>query len=158
MAVNFHMLIHKLIKAVRLKYDLILLYNTEQKVSDNTGKVYTMHSLYLSMTTDEYNERFPNQRLNPNIHKSKYASLLLIRTPKQEELFKFLLEEIWNKLNSGEMYEQGKREIEKIRGRYYPGRRKGRSGGEGVLQDAPAGEELPGGIPGDKRDSGPGEV
>ena len=112
---NFHVLIHKLIKAVRLQYDIVLLYSTEQKVSDETGKVYTVYSLSLSMTTEEYNERFPNQRKNPKIHKSRYASLLLIRTVKQGELFNFLHKEIWNKLNSGEMYEQGKREIAKIR-------------------------------------------
>ena len=147
---NFHVLIHKLIKAVRLQYDIVLLYSTEQKVSEETGKVYTVYSLSLSMTTEEYNERFPNQRKNPKIHKSRYASLLLIRTVKQGELFNFLHKEIWNKLNSGEMYEQGKREIAKIRSRYYPGRREGTGGSEGVLQDASPGEELAGGVPKDK--------
>lgn len=154
MGINFGLLIGKLAKAIQIKHGVVLLYSTKQKVSEKSGRVYTEHSLELSMTTEEYNEMFPNQKLNPNIHKSKYASLLLIKTVRQDELFKYLLDEIWKKLESGEMYEKGKQEREKIRSRYYPRRRKRRSGSEGVLQDAPVGEELPGGISGDEQRHG----
>ena len=156
MAVNFHMLTLKLLKAIRVKHKTILLYCTEQKIGENTGNVYTEHRLYLGMTTEQFNAMHPNDIKNPAIHKSRYARELLIRTVKQEELFKYLLEEIWKPLESGEMYEKGRRAAERIRSRYYANSRKGRSGSAGVLQDASISKELPGGISGGSEEDGHG--
>ena len=99
---NFPALTIQLIKAILYKYGQVLLYSTEQKVSETTGKVYTEYRLYLSVTTQQYNEMFPNAKLNPFTHKSKYAKLLLKKTIQSREVFMFLLEEIWYKLESGE--------------------------------------------------------
>ena len=154
--VNFHILIKKMLKAIRIKYGQTLLYTEEQKVSERTGNVYTEYRLALSMTTKKYNEMHPNDELNPNIHKSAYAQVLLKKTVKIEEMFLYLLNDIWKKLESGEMYEQGERAREKIRSRYHTRRVKGAGGSAGVLQDAPVGEELSGGISGDKQCNGNG--
>ncbi len=101
---NFPGMTLKLIQAIRLKYHQTLLYSTEQKVSETTNNVYTEYRLYLNITTWQYNEMFPNNKLNPYTHKSKFAKLLLKKTIKSQELFMFLLEDIWNKLESGEAY------------------------------------------------------
>lgn len=119
MSTNFHMLIQKMLKAIRVKHKQVLLLSTEQKIGENTGKVYTEYRLYLGMLTEEYNEMYPNRRLNPAIHKSKYARLLLIKTVKIEELFLYLLDEIWKKLESGEMYVKGEEAVRRIRSRQY---------------------------------------
>ena len=102
---NFPALTIQLIKAIQYKYGQILLYSTDQKVSDKTGKVYTEYRLYLNVTTKQYNEMFPNAKLNPFTHKSKYAKLLLKKSIQSREIFMFLLEDIWNKLESGEAYQ-----------------------------------------------------
>ena len=101
---NFPALTIKLVKAIRLKYSQTLLYCTEQKVAEKTGRVYTESRLYLSMTVKDYNEMFPNEKINPFTHKSKYARLLLKKTVDNKELFLFLLHEVWEKLESGEAY------------------------------------------------------
>ena len=154
--VNFHALIKKMLKATRVKYDQKLLYTEEQKVSDKTGNIYTEYRLALSVTTEKYNEMHPNGRLNPNVHKSPYASIPLKKTVKIEEMFLYLLD-IWKKLESGEMYEQGERTREVIRSRYHTRRSKGRGGSAGVLQDAQVGKELSGGLSGDEQHNGGGE-
>ena len=146
---NFHILIRKMIKAAKLKYNQTLLYAEEQKVSDKTGRVYTEYRLSLSVTTEKYNEMHPNGKLNPKVHTSPYASILLKKTIKVDEMFLYLLG-IWKKLESGEMYELGERAREKIRDRYHPRRGQRRGGGTRVLQDAPESEELSGGISGDE--------
>lgn len=148
---NFNMLMLKMIKAIRLKYGQVLLLKTEQKVSEESGRVYTEYSVSLSMLTEEYNRMFPKDPKNPHIHKSKYASLLLKRTPKVEEMFLYLLNEIWRKLESGEMDEQGKRFAEAVRSGRYVRKGKRGSGGKGVLQKSQVREELPGGISGGKQ-------
>jgi len=99
---NFPALTIQLIKGIRYKYGLTLLYSTEQKVSETTGNVYTEYRLYLNITTQEYNKMYPNAKINPFTHKSKYAKLLLKNTIQSRELFMFLLDEIWKKLESGE--------------------------------------------------------
>ena len=152
--IDFIKMTLKMIKAIRLKHGVILLLSTEQRIGEKTGRVYTEYKLSLGMTVKQFNRMNPNDEKNPKVYKSKYASRVLYQGIKREELFKYVLEEIWKPLESGEMYEQGKRAREKIRSRYYPRRRKGRSGGEGVLQDAPVGEELPGGISGDEQRHG----
>ena len=147
---NFNVLMLKIIKAIRLKYGKTLLLKTEQRVSEKTGRVYTEYSVSLNMLVEEYNRMFPKDPKNLKVHKSKYAALLLKRTPKVEEMFLFLLNEVWRKLESGEMNEKGKRFAEAIRsGRYVRTRKRG-SGGTGVLQDAPVSEKLPGGVSGNE--------
>ena len=37
--VNFHILIRKMLKAIRIKYNQTLLYTEEQRVSEKTGNV-----------------------------------------------------------------------------------------------------------------------
>lgn len=101
---NFPALTMKLVKAIRLKYNQILLYSAEQKVSGTTEKVYTEYRLYLSLPIADYNAMFPNEKLNPAANKSKRAKLLLKKTIDSRELFLFLLHEIWEKLESGEAY------------------------------------------------------
>jgi hypothetical protein len=135
-----------MLKAIRLKYKQTLLYTEEQKVSEKTGGIYTEYRLSLNVTTEKYNEMHPNDVLNPNIHKSKYAQIPLKRAVKAEEMFLYLFEEIWKKLESGEMYEQGERAKERIRSRYHTRRVKGAGGSTGVLQDAQVSEELSGGV------------
>ena len=156
--VNFHTLIRKLLKAIRIKYKQTLLYTEEQKMSEKHGHVYTEYRLDLCVTTEKYNEMHPNDQLNPNIHKSAYARIPLKRTAKVEEMFLYLYGEIWKKLESGEMYEQGEKARETIRSRYNArrGKRAGRSAG--VLQDALTGEELSGGISGGEQWDGIGPV
>ena len=101
---NFPALTLKLIQGIRHKYGQVLLYATEQKISEKTGNVYTEYRLYLNITVAEYNEMFPNNLINPYIHKSKYVKLLLKKTISNRELFLFLLKEIWEKLESGEAF------------------------------------------------------
>ena len=109
---NFHLLTRKLLKGIRVKYGQNILYAEEQKISEKTGKIYTEYRVYLSVTKEKYNEMHPHTPLNPILHKSKYATIPLYRTVKIEELFLYLYREIWLKLESGEMYEQGERERE----------------------------------------------
>ena len=154
---NFHLLTRKILKGIRIKYNQNLLYGEEQKVSEKSGKVYTEYRVSLSVTTEKYNEMHPGATLNPMIHKSKYATIPLYKTVKIEELFLYLYNDIWRKLESGEMYEQGEREREKVRGRRRNRRGKGAGSSTGVLQDALTGEELPGGISGGKQCNGTGE-
>lgn len=149
--VNFHGLILKMLKGIRLKYGQVLLLKTDQKVSERTGRIYTEYSLSLNMTTEEYNKMFPKTPKNPNIHKSMYAPLLLKKTVKVEDMFLFLLDEVWRKLESGEMNEQGKRFAEAIRSRRYVRKGAGGSGSPGVLQDAQVSKELSGNISGSER-------
>ena len=154
---NFHLLTRKLLKGIRVKYGQNILYGEDQRVSEKTGKIYTEYRVNLLVTRDKYNEMHPENPLNPNIHKSKYAMIPLYRTVKIEELFLYLYEEIWKKLESGEMYEQGERARERVRSRYAVGSVKGRSGSAGVLQDASVGEELPGGVSRGEQCNGTGE-
>lgn len=154
---NFHLLTRKLLKGIRTKYNQTILYGEDQRVSEKTGKIYTEYRVNLLVTRDKYNEMHPENPLNPNIHKSKYAMIPLYRTIKIEEMFLYLYEEIWNKLESGEMYEQGERARKRVRSRYAVGGIKGRSGSTGVLQDALTGEELPGSVSGSERNNGTGE-
>ena len=144
--VNFTILTLKILKAIRIKHGVTLLLMTEQKMSERTGRVYTEYTLRLGMTLEKFNEMFPSDARNPKIHKSKYASRLLFKTVKQEELFRYILEEIWKPLESGEMYEKGREAIRSFRGRRYNRGSKGADSSTGVLQDALTGEELPGGI------------
>lgn len=154
---NFNMLMLKMVKAIRLKYNQVLLLKTEQRVSEYTGRVYTEYSVSLSMTVEEYNRMYPSEAKNPKIYKSKYASLLLKKTAKAEELFLFLLNEVWRKLESGEMDEKGKQFAEAISSGRYVRKRKRGSGSTGVLQDAQAGEKLSGGISGGECKGSDGE-
>lgn len=154
---NFHLLTRKLLKGIRVKYNQTILYGEDQRVSEKTGKIYTEYRVNLLVTRDKYNEMHPENPLNPNIHKSKYAMIPLYRTIKIEEMFLYLYEEIWNKLESGEMYEQGERARKRVRSRYAVGGIKGRSGSAGVLQDALTGEELPGSVSRSERNEGTGE-
>ena len=147
--VNFHILIKKILRGIKERYDQTLLYTEEQKISER-GNVYTEYRLSLVVTTEKYNEMHPGFELNPNIHKSAYATIPLKKTIKIDEMFLYILERIWKKLESGEMYEIGKRAREEFRSRYHPRKRKGRGGSAGVLQDAQVGEELPGSISGDE--------
>lgn len=101
---NFPALTIKLIRAIRIKYDQTLLYSTEQKKSEKTGKIYTEYRLYLSLTVSDYNEMFPDNKINPAANKSKFVKLLLKKTIKSSEMFLFLLHEIWEKLESGEAF------------------------------------------------------
>ncbi|MBR2197063.1 MAG: hypothetical protein IJ909_01160 [Fibrobacter sp.] len=144
--VNFHLLTRKILKGIRIKYGQNLLYGEDQRVSEKSGKVYTEYRVSLSVTTEKYNEMHPGEKLNPKIHTSKYATIPLFKTVKIEELFLYLYNDIWRKLESGEMYEQGEREREKVRGRRRNRRGKRAGSSAGVLQDALTGEELPGGI------------
>lgn len=154
---NFHLLTRKLLKGIRVKYGQNILYAEEQKASEKTGKIYTEYRAYLLVTKEKYNEMHPHTPLNPILHKSKYASIPLFRTVKIEELFLYLYREIWLKLESGEMYEQGEREREKVRSGRRVRRGKGAGSSPGVLQDALTGEELPGGISGDEQSDGIGQ-
>ena len=156
--VNFHILTRKILKGIRVKYGQTILYSEEQKVSEEKGKLYTEYKVKLLVTTEKYNEMHPGQELSPKLHKSKWATIPLKRAIRIEELFMYLYEEIWKKLESGEMYEQGERARERIRSRYAVGRGKGRGGRKGVLQDSQVGEELPGGISGGEREYGEGEM
>jgi hypothetical protein len=149
--VNFRLLTFKLLKAIRIKYGQNLLYAEEQKVSENTGKVYTEYRVSLSVTVEKYNEMHPEAKLSPKIWKSKYCSILLKRTVRIEELFMYLLETIWKKLESGEMYEDGERARERVRSRYGAGESKGRGRRKKVLRDKEVSEELSGGVSGDKQ-------
>jgi hypothetical protein len=137
-----------LLKGIRVKYGQNILYAEEQKASEKTGKIYTEYRVYLLVTKEKYNEMHPHTPLNPILHKSKYASIPLFRTVKIEELFLYLYREIWLKLESGEMNEQGKRFAEAIRSRRYVRKGEGGSGSTGVLQDAQVGEKLSGNISG----------
>ncbi len=154
---NFSMLMRKMVKAIRLKYGQTLLLKTEQRVSDFTGRVYTEYSVSLSMTVEEYNRMFPKDPKNPKVYKSKYASLLLKKTTKVEEMFLFLLDEVWRKLESGEMDEKGKQFAESIRSGRYVRKRKRGSGSTGVLQDAQVSEKLSGGVSGGEREVSDGQ-
>ena len=149
--VNFHILILKLLKAIRVKHKVTLLLSTEQRMGEKSGNVYTMYSISLGMSVESFNRLHPNEAKNPKLHKSRWAERLLFRTANREEMFKYILEEIWKPLESGEMYERSKEAGERIRSRYYPKERKGRGGRTGVLQDASVSEELSGGISGDKQ-------
>ena len=146
--VNFHILIPKLIKGIRMKHGVTLLLVQEDKISEKSGRVYTELRIYLGMGVEKYNELHPSDAKNPKVHKSKYATRLLYKTVKREEMFLFIYDEIWKPLESGEMYEKGREAAARIRSRYYPNRGKGRGGSTGVLQDALTGEELPGGVSG----------
>jgi len=153
---NFHILIKKMGRAIREKYGQVLLYTEEQKVSDRTGHIYTEYRLSLSVTREKYNEMHPGKELDEKLHPGKYATIPLKRTISVREMFLYVLG-IWKKLESGEMYEEGKREQERIRSGRHVKRRKGRGGSTGVLQDASVGEELPGGISGSERGDSEGE-
>lgn len=155
--VNFHLLTRKILKGIRTKYGQNILYGEDQKVSEKTGKIYTEYRVSLLVTRNKYNEMHPENPLNPNIHKSKYAVIPLMRTIKIQELFLYLYNDIWLKLESGEMYEQGEKARKRVRSRYDVGGVKGPGSGKGVLQDAQVGEELSGGISGGKFDDGGGE-
>ena len=155
--VNFHLLTRKVLKGIRVKYGQTILYSEEQKVSERTGKIYTEYRVSLLVSTEKYNEMHPGRELNPKIHKSAYATIPLKRSIKIEELFMYLYEEIWKKLESGEMYEQGEKAQERVRGRRSVRRVKRGSGSTGVLQDASIGEELPDGISGSEQCNGAGE-
>ena len=154
---NFNLLMLKMVKAIRLKYGKVLLLKTEQRVSEYTGRVYTEYSVSLSMTVEEYNEMFPKSAKNPKIYKSKYASLLLKKTAKAEELFLYLLNEVWKPLESGEMDEKGKRFADAISSGWYVRKRKRGSGSTGVLQDASVSEKLSGGISGGEQGGSDGK-
>ena len=155
--VNFTILTLKMLKAIRMKHGVTLLLATEQKISEKTGRVYTEYRISLGMTLEKYNEIFPSDAKNPKVHKSKYAGRLLFRTVKQEDLFRYLLEEIWKPLESGEMYEKGREAIRVFRGRRNDRRGKRAGGSAGVLQDALTGEELPGSVSGSEQRDGDGE-
>ena len=155
--VNFHLLTRKILKGIRIKYGQNLLYGEDQRISEKSGKVYTEYRVSLSVTTEKYNEMHPGEKLNPKIHTSKYATIPLFKTVKIEELFLYLYNDIWRKLESGEMYEQGERTREAIRSRYHTRRSKGRGGSPGVLQDAKVSEELSGGLSGDEQCGSDGE-
>ena len=148
----------KIIKGIRYKHGVTLLLVQEDKISEKTGNVYTEYRVYLSVTKEKYNEMHPHTPLNPILHKSKYASIPLFRTIKIGELLLYLYREIWLKLESGEMYEQGEREREKVRSGRRVRRGKGAGGSTGVLQDALTGEELSGGISGSEQWDGIGPV
>ena len=148
--VNFTILILKMLKAIRMKHGVILLLTTEQKISERTGRVYTEYRVSLGMTVEQFDAMHPNDPKNPMVYKSKYASKLLYVTVKQEEMFRYILDEIWKPLESGEMYEKGKVEAAKFRSRYDARKRKGGGSRKGVLQDAQVGKELPGDISGDE--------
>jgi len=154
---NLHLLTKKILKAIRIKYQQQVLYAEEQKVSERTGRVYTEYRLNLCVSREKYDEMNPDNPLNPKIHKGDYATIPLMRSVKIEEIFLYLLNEIWKKLESGEMYEQGERARERIRSRRGAGRRKGAYRSTGVLQDAPVGEELPGSVSGSECGNGEGE-
>jgi hypothetical protein len=154
---NLHLLTKKILKAIRIKYQQQVLYAEEQKISERTGRVYTEYRLNLCVSAEKYNEINPDNPLNPKIHKSTLATIPLKRSVKIEEIFLYLLNEIWKKLESGEMYEQGERAREKIRSRRGVGRGKRAYCSTGVLQDALTGEELPGGISGSECGDGAGE-
>ena len=159
---NFHILIPKLIKGIRYKHGVTLLLVQEDKISEKTGNVYTEYRVYLGMGVEKYNEIHPNDAKNPKVHKSKYATRLLYKTVKREEMFLFIYNEIWKPLESGEMYEKGREAAERIRSRYYPNRGKGASGSAGVLQDAQVSEELSGSLSGSEQQgsygSGEGDI
>ena len=154
---NFKLLIAKLQKAIRLKHGQVFLLTTEQRFSEKREIVYTEYRIYVNMTTEEYNYLFPNDAKNPEVYKGAYVRHLLKTTIDAREMFLYL-KRIWDKLESGEMYEQGRRAEEyRIRGRRSLIRGKGRGGRKGVLQDAPAGEELSGGVSGDELSDGDGK-
>lgn len=104
MTTNFNALTLKLTKAIRLKYGQTLLFAYEQKVSETTGRIYTEYRLYINLPVEEYNKRFPADQKDLEKYKSKYVKVLLKKSIKIQELFMFLLHEIWEKLESGETY------------------------------------------------------
>ena len=156
--IDFVKMTLKMIKAIRLKYGVTLLLSTEQRISEKSGRVYTEYKLSLGMTVEQFNRMYPNDEKNPKVYKSKYAGRVLYQGIKKEELFQYVLEEIWKPLESGEMYEKGITESAKIRSRYSTRRGQRRGGSKGVLQDAQVGEELPGGISGDEYRDGDGKM
>jgi len=155
--VNFTQLIEKLIKAIHLKHHQLLLLTIEQKFSEKKEKVYTEYRLYMNMTTEDYNRIFPENAKNPKVYKNKYVQYLLTKTYTKQEMFLYL-KEIWDKYESGEMYERQEIAEREIRSRHNYRRGKGAGGRQGVLQDAPFGKELSGGVSGDEQHSGNGAV
>ena len=105
--VNFHILVKKLLKAIRLKYHQDILYAEEQKVG-KSGKMYTEYRLGLSVTVEKYNEMHPGNEVNEKLYPSGHVTIPLKTSIRLEELFLYLLDEIWKKLESGEVYERGK--------------------------------------------------
>lgn len=102
---NFPAMTLKLVKAIKYKHGMTLLYSTEQKVSEKTGNVYTEYRLSLNVTVAEYNKMYPAAKKDPAVYKSKYVKLTLIKTIKSRDLFMSLLHDIWEKLESGEAFQ-----------------------------------------------------
>jgi len=152
--VNFHMLVKKILKAIRIKYDQNILYGEEQKVG-KTGRVYTEYRVGLSVTVGKYNEMHPECRVDPKQYPGGHITIPLKRTIKIQELFFYLMNDIWKPLESGEMYERGKEARKKREERFGSGRAvkhgRRRGGSAGVLQDAQVSEELSGSEAGDKQ-------
>ena len=143
MGVNLFALAKKLIRALREKYGLVLLLTEEQKQSEKKpGVIYSEFRLVLNVSVGYFDEMHPNDIKNPNIWKSVYAPIPLLRCYKIMELFLYI-KGIWDKAESGELYEEGERYWEEFRDRYNIRRSKRAGGRTRVLQDALVGKELP---------------
>jgi len=143
MAVNLIAMTNKLIKALRAKHKVVLLLTGEQKQSEKREElIYTEYRLVMNVSTEYFNEMHPNFTKNPNIWKSRYAPVPLLKCYKVMELFEYV-KGIWERAESGELYEEGERYWDEFRSRYNIRRSKRAGGRARVLQDALVGKELP---------------
>ena len=140
---NIYALVNKLIKALKEKYGIVLLLTEERKQSEKREElVYSEYRLVMNVSVEYFNEMHPNFVKNPNLWKSRYAPVPLLKCYKLMELFGYV-KEIWEKAESGELYEEGERYWDEFRSRYNIGRSKRAGGRKRVLQDALVGKELP---------------
>ena len=89
--------INKLLRALETKGEIYLV-NNEQFYSDNLGKVCTVIKLYHLISAEEYNEKYPNNKVDVN----KYDKVKdeVFKTYKKQDLLLYLVE-LYKGVNNG---------------------------------------------------------
>ena len=89
--------INKLLKALETIGEIYLV-NNEQFYSDNLGKVGTVIKLYHLISAEEYNEKYPNNKVDVN----KYDKVKdeVFKTYKKQDLLLYLVE-LYKGVNNG---------------------------------------------------------